>query len=140
MKRPLTEEFVRNRVLEWLSSHGYSATKVKTLSEHGPDILAKKIGSNRFYIVEVKGDVHTERNSLHHGVLLSALGEIMLRVQEQKYCKYAVGIPESYREMVIRRVQWILMKKMGLDFLFVNTKGEVEKLNWPKLKNMQFRQ
>jgi len=53
----LTEEFVRNRVLEWLSKQGYGViSRVKTISEHGVDIKVRKTESYNYFVVEVKGD------------------------------------------------------------------------------------
>ncbi len=56
----LTEEFVRNRVLEWLSKQGYGIiSRVKTISEHGVDIKVRKTKSYSYFVVEVKGDPPT---------------------------------------------------------------------------------
>ena len=96
---------------------GYTATHVKTLAEHGPDIVAKKTTSNLLYVIEVKGDPISNPPKMRYPVLVSGLGEIVQRVTRAKYCRYAIALPSSYEEHVMRRVPSTAAKRLDLEFL-----------------------
>ncbi len=136
----LTEEFVRNRVLEWLSKQGYGViSKVKTISEHGADIKVRKTGSYNYFIVEVKGDPPTTKHpeKIRHPAFVSALGEIVQRIEQEKHYRYALSLPSSYQELVFRRLPWVAAKKLGIEVLLVDVKGEVTRVTWREIKERQ---
>jgi hypothetical protein len=134
MTRVLTEEFVRNRVIEWLTKQGYLPTHVRTLSEHGPDIKAKRQRGNYFYIVEVKGEPEKKKPEKFRNLfLISALGEILTRVRRMKYSKYGIALPETFFDLVKRRVPPAAARRMDLEFLFVDSKGGVRRITWADL-------
>ncbi len=132
----LTEEFVKSRVLEWLGRHDYIISSVKTLSEHGVDIRAKKARSNNLFIIECKGE--PKKNPRYrYPILVSALGEIVQRVKYQRHCRYAIALPETYQELVMRKVPWIASKKLSLEILLVGSKGTIRRINWQGLRKVQ---
>ncbi|MDH2899971.1 MAG: hypothetical protein PXY39_03275 [archaeon] len=100
----LSEEFVKNRVIEWLGREGYRVISVKGLTEHGLDIRAKRIKTNYYYAIEAKGDPQINPEKMRYPFLVSALGEIVQRVTKAKYCKYAIALPNSYEDLIRRRV------------------------------------
>ena len=133
----LTEEFVRNRVLEWLSKQGYGYfSRIRTLQEHGEDIKARRTGSNNYFIIEVKGEPESNPVKMRHPTLVSALGELVQRVKAQRHFRYAIALPETYRELVLRRMPWAAAKKIGFEFLLVSEEGKVSRLTWRDLQSM----
>jgi predicted RNA-binding protein YlqC (UPF0109 family) len=131
----LTEEFVRNRVLEWLSKQGYGViSKVKTISEHGEDIKVKRVKSQNYFIVECKGDSSEKGRQV---AFVSALGEIVQRIKHERHYRYAVAFPESYRQLVMKRVPWVGSKRLRVEFLFISEKGKVDRITWRDLKKAQ---
>lgn len=138
----MNEEFVRNRVLEWLSKQGYGViSKVKTLSEHGEDIKVRRTGSQNYFIVECKGEPPGKNPvKTRQGFFVSGLGEIVQRVKHERHYRYAVAYPETYRDMLFRRVPWVAAKRLGLEFLFVNDDGKVKRITWLDLHSRQMSQ
>jgi hypothetical protein len=135
MTRLLSEDFVKNRVVEWLGRNGYFPTHLKLLSEHGADIVAKRQRSNYFYIVEAKGDPQINPNKMRHPYLVSALGEIVQRVTRAKYCRYAVALPASYEKLARKHVPSVLAHRLDLEVLLVDQDGSVDRLTWKELKD-----
>lgn len=136
----LTEEFVRNRVLEWLSKQGYGYfSRVRTLQEHGEDIKARRTGSNNYFIIEVKGESESNPVKMRYPTLVSALGELLQRVKYQRHFRYAIALPEGFRELILRRVPWVATKKIGFEFLLVNEEGKVTRITWRDLQSSETR-
>ncbi|MEM2955363.1 MAG: hypothetical protein QXM25_01435 [Nitrososphaerales archaeon] len=136
----LTEEFVRNRVLEWLSKQGYGIiSRVKTISEHGVDIKVRKTKSYSYFVIEVKGDPPTTKHpeKIRHPAFLSALGEIVQRVKHERHYRYALALPSSFQKLVFRRLPWVAAKKIGLEVLLVDAKGKVTRITWREIKEHQ---
>lgn len=128
MDRLLSEDFVKNRTVEWLGKRGYFPIRFRTLAEHGADIVAKRQRSNYFYIVEAKGDPTSNPMKMRYPYLVCALGEIVQRVTKAKYCRYAIALPSSYKELVKRRVPSTAARRLDLEFLLVSESGRVERL------------
>ncbi len=129
----LSEEFVKNRVIEWLGREGYRVISVKGLAEHGLDVRAKRIKTNYYYAIEAKGDPQVNPKKMRYPFLVSALGEIVQRVTKAKYCRYAVALPSSYYELVRRRVPSMAAKRLDLEFLFIDTNGKLKRVTWKQL-------
>lgn len=122
-------------MIEWLGRNDYVVKKAKTLSEHGEDIKARKARSSNYIIVEVKGDPPGKNaDKTRQGFFVSALGEIIQRVKHEHHYRYTIAFPETYREMVARRIPWAAAKKLGLEILLVDEKGQIERLTWMHLK------
>lgn len=133
MSRLLSEEFVKNRVIEWLGREGYRVISVKGLAEHGLDIRAKRLKTNYYYAIEAKGDPQVNPDKMRYPFLVSALGEIIQRVTKAKYCRYAIALPSTYQELVMRRVPPMAARLLCLEFLFVESSGEVTRITWKEL-------
>lgn len=122
-------------MLEWLSKQGYGViSKVKTTSEHGEDIKVKKVRSQNYFIVECNGDSSEKGRQVN---FVSALGEIVQRVKHERHYRYALAFPESYSDLVYRRIPWVAAKKLGLEVLLVDVKGKVDRITWRNLKEVQ---
>lgn len=134
MLAQLTEEFVKSRVVEWLGKHDYIITSVRTLSEHGVDIRAKKARSELIYVIECKGEPKTKPSKYRYPVLVSALGEIVQRITRKKYARYAIALPTTYRDLVYRRIPWMGAKRLGLEILLVAEDGKVTRICWQNLR------
>lgn len=89
-----------------------------------------------FYVFEVKGD----RGSVkaRHMNFVTALGEIIQRVTYARHCKYAIALPETYAELVQRKLPWRACKRLALEALLVNSKGQIKRFTWKELKKVQF--
>ncbi len=129
----LSEEFVKNRVIEWLGREGYRVISVKGLSEHGLDIRAKRFNTNYYYCIEAKGDPKVNPEKMRYPYLVSALGEMVQRVTKAKYCRYAVALPKSYEQLVRRRVPAMALRRLDLEFLLVNNAGDLKRITWKEL-------
>lgn len=130
----LSEEFVKNRVVEWLGKHDYVISNVKTLSEHGVDIKAKKSRSNNFFLIECKGEPQNNPKKMRYPALVSVLGEILQRMKYRGHVKYGIALPETYREIVLKKIPWVLSKRLSLEILLVNNEGLVFRLTWKDIK------
>lgn len=71
------------------------------------------------------------------------LGQIITRMKTggtrgYKYrYKYGVGYPDSFRDLVVRRVPYDVCDKLNLYIFLVSGEGIVEVLDWKKLKVLQ---
>ena len=127
LPRALTEEFVKNRVLEWLGKRDYVLLNVATLSEHGYDIRAKRSTSNNYYVVEAKGEPLNPK--ARNGYLLNALGELVTRATKIAHCKYALGLPSSFEDLVKRRIPANAARRLSLEVLLVDEDGAVKQIS-----------
>ena len=113
-----------------MPKQGYYPYKIRTLTEHGCDIVAKRRLGNVYYVIEVKGEPEPK---LFYGYLTNALGELVQHMTNKLHCRYAVGLPASFEEIVRRRIPPVAMQKIGLEFLLVNEKKKVSRLTWKDL-------
>ncbi len=132
----LMEEYVKSRVIEWLGKHDYVITSVKTLAEHGVDIRAKKARSNNLFIIECKGEPK-QNPRYRYPILVSALGEIVQRVKYQRHCRYAIALPETYKELVTGKIPWVANKRLSLEILLVSSNGAIDRISWQRLMKIQ---
>lgn len=130
----LTEEFVKNSVVKWLNKQNYVVLDLKTLLGHGADIRAKKARSSNYFIIEAKGDASEKGRQVN---FVSALGEIIQRIKHERHYRYAIALPESYSNLVYRKIPWVAAKKIKLEVLLVDNKGRVERITWRQLKDYQ---
>lgn len=130
----LTEEFIKNSIVTWLNKENYIVLDLKTLLGHGADIRAKKAKSANYFIIEAKGDSSDKGRQV---AFVSALGEIVQRIKHERHYRYAVAFPETYRQLVMKRVPWVSSKRLGVEFLFVSEKGKVDRITWRELKEQQ---
>ncbi len=132
----LSEEFVKNAVVQWLNEEDYAIKRLRTLSQHGPDVVAKKRRSNNYFIVEVKGEPPTNPNKMRYPTFLSGLGEIFQRVKHERHYRYALAVPQTFENLIVRHVPWAAAKKLGLEFLIVDAESNVRRLTWSDLPRL----
>lgn len=131
----LSEEFVKNRVIEWLGREGYRVISVKGLAQHGLDIRAKRLKTNYYYAIEAKSDPQINPEKMRYPFLVSALGEIVQRVTKRKYCRYAVALPASYEKLATKHIPPMFAHRLDLEVLLVERDGSVHRLTWKDLKS-----
>ncbi len=146
-KRPLTEEFVQERIIEFLGLQGWSRDlRTKSVKQHGVDIRVRHNNYARYWLVEVKGDASPSAKfpRSHREVQFNlALGQIITRMHTggargYKYrYKYGVGYPASFKDMAVRRLPYDVCDKLNLSLFFVDENGAVELLDWQALKKLQ---
>lgn len=147
MNKLLTEDFVRDTIAKYLTENGWSKNMVsKSLKEHGVDIKVRNDKVSRYWLIEAKGDASEtakyprSHREVHFNL---ALGQIITRMKTggtraYKYrYKYGVGYPESFRDLVVRRVPYDVCDKLNLYIFLVNEDGIVEVLGWKELKKLQ---
>jgi len=134
-RKAMSEKFVKNAIIKWLQKQNYAwALDAKELREHGVDIKVRHKNVKRFYYVETKGD---STPSGMESNFLKALGQIITRMKSKARDHYAIGFPSSYKKIVTKRVPYNACRKLDLKFLFVDEKGNVEKITSVELKKMQ---
>lgn len=143
----LSEDFVQEKVIDYLTSQGWSTSlKAKTLKEHGVDIKVRINKFSRYFLIECKGDASPKAKypRSHREVHFNlALGQIITRMQTDrargyKYgYKYGVGYPASFKDMVLRRLPYDVCDKLNLYIFFVDDNGQVEQYDWKQIKQHQ---
>ena len=143
----LTEDYVQDRIIEYLKVNGWSKSlRAKGLKEHGVDIKVRNDKFSRYWLIEVKGDASPTAKypKSHREVNFNlALGQIITRMQTggsrgYKYrYKYGVGYPESFKEIVLRRLSYDVCDKLNLYVFFVDVDGKVKLYDWKQIKEHQ---
>lgn len=141
MKKILSEKDVRKAVIAWLSRRGYNRyLKEAQTDEHGVDIRVRHWRYPVYYLVEAKGDADPKRvkhpRSKRELSFISALGQITTRMNTKARYHYAIAFPHTYG-FVLKRVPWLLAKKLNLKILFVNPEGKIKDYDWKVLKKEQ---
>lgn len=140
-KKILDEDFVKNKVINWLSDRGYNrGFQIKTKGEHGIDIKVRHRRYARYYIVEAKGEPSKKVKypaSIRENSFLIALGQIITRMRPKAKYWYALAFPESFSNKVLKRLPWGICKKLRLKILFINKKGKVRCVTWKEIKKAQ---
>jgi hypothetical protein len=129
----LDEDAVQNAVVCFLPTIGYHAKKLKTLRQHGVDIKACHAQYSRYFEIEVKGEPGKGVKSAASGRetrFLLALGQALTRMRPERRYRYGIAFPDSYRDLVKRRVASSVMKRLDLSFFFVGDSGQVEFVQW----------
>ena len=133
---PLTEDRVRNAVIAKLASMHYLPRAIRSMSEHGVDIIARHQRYGRYFLVEAKGDPSDAVKSTRAGRevrFLQGLGQLITRIQPERGYYYGLAFPSSYREIVMRRLQPALLKRLKVHLFFVDNRLRVEHLTWRNL-------
>lgn len=110
---------------------------LRTTKEPGVDIKARHEAYGRYFEVEVKGEPGKAAKSKASGRevrFIGALGQILTRIKPDRQYRYGIAFPDTYRDLVVRRIDPALMKVLRLSFFFVNDKGRVEHLDWRGLR------
>jgi len=135
----LNERFVKNSIIKWLSRKGYNLRlQAKETKEHGIDIKVRHNKYGRYFIVEVKGDPNPDSykwvRSGRETAFNYVLGQIITRMKHKAKYWYAIGLPYTYRDKILRRLPREVCKKLRLKVLLVDKQGKVEEINWKNLK------
>lgn len=140
----ITEDFVQNSLIEYLKLQGWSKSlKSAELWEKGVDIKVRNDKFSRYWLIEAKGDPSIKvknPSGSQSSSFNSAVGQIITRMHRNgtrsyKYgYKYGIAFPISFREMILRKMPYDVMDKLNLYLFFVKSNGNVEELDWKKIK------
>lgn len=143
----ITEPFVQASIVKYLNSKGWAKSlKDKGLREQGCDIIVCNNEFSRYWLIECKGDPSEKvisPSGSRSSSFNSALGQIITRMHTNrkrfiKYgYKYGIGLPISFKKMVIKKLPYDVCDKLNLYVFFVNHKGEIEEFDYKKLKKAQ---
>lgn len=144
-KRPLSEEFVKRSVIQWLSADDWGKNLTfGGLRDKGVDIKVRHNKYPRYFLVEVKGEGNAKVPSAQREVNFNyALGQIVTRMKTEgkrgyKYrYKYGLGFPTSFKKLVLRRLPYDICDKLNLHLFFVDAKGQLDFYDWKRLKDEQ---
>lgn len=129
----LSEQFVKEAIIKYLSANGWGHFQFGGLHEHGVDIRARHFKYTRYYLIEAKGGQASEVS------FVFGLGQIITRMNITKSTRYyyGLGLPEIAAKIALRRLPWQIAKKLYLIVLSVNADEEVEEYDWTSLKKIQ---
>lgn len=143
----LTEDFVQDCVIKYLSSKGWEKSlKSAHLWEQGVDIKVRNNKYSRYWLVEVKGDPSEKVKSpegSRSSSFNSAVGQVITRMHRNgktmyKYgYKYGIAFSMYFYDMVTRKMPYDVMDKLNLYVFFVDEKGEVLEIDHKKMKKIQ---
>jgi hypothetical protein len=142
----ITEDFVQNALIKHLEINGWSKSlQSSELWEQGVDIKVRNNKYSRYWLIEAKGDPSIKvknPSGSQSSSFNSAVGQIITRMHRNgksgyKYgYKYGVAFPSSFRKMVLRKIPFDVMDKLNLYLFFVDGAGNVEELDWKKIKTL----
>lgn len=124
-------------------------TFVGTADTHAVILRWSEIEALRSFVIqsiEAKGDPSIKVKSpagSRSSSFNSAVGQIITRMHRNgkrgyKYgYKYGVAFPISFRKMVLRKIPFDVMDKLNLYLFFIDGVGNVEEMDWKKVKNMK---
>ena len=92
--KSISEDAVKNAVLVFLGKHGWRPTDIKTIHEHGVDIMVRKQNYGRYFCIEVKGDPSPKVVSQRSGRevrFVESLGQLLTRINPDNGYYYGQG-------------------------------------------------
>lgn len=129
----LSEDFVKNSIIKWLSANNWGHLQFGGLREKGVDIKAKHNQYPIYYFIETKGEGKIKQAD--EVAFVYSLGQIITRMNTNNTRnKYALGLPESSAKIALRRLPWQIAKKLLLYILAVDKQGKVIQYSWKDLK------
>lgn len=133
----LSEDFVKNSIIKWLSANGWGHFEFDDLHTHGVDIKAKHHKYSRYFFIETKGQGKIPQ--ANESYFISSLGQIVTRMKSGKTTRnyYALGLPEVSARIALRRLPWQVAKKLLLYVFSVDHMGVVNQYSWKDLKRAQ---
>ncbi len=132
-----SEARIQNAVVCFLPSLGYRPMTLRTTKETGVDIKARHESYSRYFEIEVKGEPGKAAKSQSSGRevrFITALGQILTRINPDRHYYYGVAFPDTYKDLAMRRVDPVLMKTLRLSFFFVSESGRVEHMDWRDMR------
>ena len=135
IKKPLSEEFVKNSVIIWLTKKGWKILKISNLRGHGVDVKGKK--GNRYFFIETKGG--SEKRQGNEVRFVYGLGQVITRMKviARNAYLYAIAAPVPVARIARKRIPWQAARKLTLSVLSVSKDGEVKEYSWQDLKRVQ---
>lgn len=134
----ITEEFVKNSIIKWLSANRWGHFQFGGLRDHGADIRARHVQYARFFLIETKGESFAASAvSQRETAFVYSLGQIITRMKSGARDYYGLGLPDSVANIAKRRIPWKIAKKLLLYIFSVNNEGKVNRYTWQDLKNLQ---
>jgi hypothetical protein len=140
----ITEDFVQSSLIKYLGLNGWSKSlKSAELWEQGVDIRVRNNKFSRYWLIEAKGDPSITVKSpsgSQSSSFNSAIGQIITRMHSKgirgyKYrYKYGIAFPCSFKKKVLKNLPHDVMDKLNLYVFFVDGFGNVEELDWKKMK------
>ena len=131
----MSENFVKNAIIAWLSKNDWKIVSVKTLSEKGVDIEAQYSKYSRRFLIETKG--HGKIKQYNERNFIFSLGQIVTRMKPDAGYYYGLGLPETSAKTALRRLPWKVAKKLGLFVFSVQPDKKTVKYSWKELKAKQ---
>ncbi len=134
----MTEEFVKNSVIKYLSRNEWGTNlHFGTLRERGVDIKVRHNRYSRYFLVECKGEgVGLGSNEV---AFVYSIGQIITRMKSGGTTRYyyGLGLPEKSAKIAMRRLPWQVAKKLLLYVFSVTSDGKVKQYTWQDLKSTQ---
>lgn len=133
----MTEDYVKNAIIKWLSANGWGHFQFGGLHDHGVDLKAKHNKYSRYYFVETKGEGSIPQ--ANEVAFIYSLGQIITRMKSGGTTRnyYALGLPDISAKIAMRRIPWQVAKKLLLYILAVDKLGKVKKFSWQDIKKHQ---
>ena len=131
----ISEDFIKNSIIKWLSSNGWGYFRFDELHTHGVDIRARAIKYARYFYIETKGQGRLNQSS--EVAFVYSLGQIITRMKDTKSTRnyYALGLPEKSGKIALRRLPWQVAKKLHLSILSVSDEGTVTQYTWKEFQS-----
>ena len=131
----ITEDFVKNSIIKWLSANGWGYFQFGALHTHGVDIKARSARYSRYFYVECKGS--GKRPQSDEVAFVYSLGQIITRIRDSKSTRnyYALGLPNKSAIIALRRLPWQVAKKLNLFIFSVNENATVTQYSWKDLQD-----
>src|SRR3990172_2213025 len=133
----ISEDFVKNSIIKWLSANGWGHFQFGDLHERGVDIKAKHHQYSRYFLVEAKGQGKIRQAD--KVAFVYSLGQIITRMKTNKTTRYyfGLGLPDVSAKIALRRLPWQVAKKLLLYVFSVDQSGNVSQYSWQDLKKGQ---
>ena len=107
------------------------------LHAHGVDIPVRNNTYNRWFMVEAKGESKNRCGA--EVAFVYSLDQIITRMKDGRstLSHYALALPAKSAQIAIRRIPWLVAKKLSLHIFSITVDSKVEKYNWQALKLKQ---
>ncbi len=140
----MTEEFVKNSIIKFLSRSGWGTNlQFGSLRERGVDIKVRHNRYSRYFLIECKGQgksSNAKSNNSHKEVaFVYSLGQIITRMKTGGSTRYyfGLGLPDDSAKIALRRLPWQVAKKLLMYVFSVTSNGKVTQYFWQDLKKVQ---
>ncbi len=135
--KKISEDFVKNSVIKWLSKNNWGHFEFGGLSDHGVDIKAKKQNYDRYFFIEAKGE--GSRREMNENYFVYSLGQIITRMTSGGTTRnyYGIAVPEVVAKIALRRIPWQVAKKLLLYIFSVDKSGKVKEYSWQDVKELK---